>query len=142
MTERDDGAPEARDDEAWQAIVENFGDRAELAGPETTGQESRPAPRPDVPEVPEELVPAWDADEHYVPPPAPPVPAPEGFRLLAWIGLFGVPATALICIVLNISVPSFVDLLFVIAFVAGFGYLVATMDRGRDDDGWDDGAVL
>jgi hypothetical protein len=135
VTGRDDGAPDAHEDAAWQSIVENFGERVELG-------EAASAPEPAI-EVPAELAPSWEAEEeHYVPPPAPPITAPEGIRLLAWIGLFGVPAIALICIVLNVSVPSLVDLFFVVSFVASFGYLVATMDRGRDHDGWDDGAVL
>ena len=65
-------------------------------------------------------------------------------RALAWIGLFGVPAVALLTVVASISVPSYLGLLMFCWFVAGFGYLVLTMNdrRGDHDDGWDDGAVL
>jgi hypothetical protein len=69
---------------------------------------------------------------------------PRGARALAWLGLFGVPAVALLCVVAHISLPSYLGLLLFCWFVAGFGYLVVTMKdrRGDRDDGWDDGAVL
>jgi hypothetical protein len=70
------------------------------------------------------------------------VPRPRGLRLAAWIGLFGVPVAALLCAVLGVSVPSIVGLVMIVWFVAGFGYLVATMSGRDPDSGWDDGAVL
>ncbi|MBO9520759.1 MAG: hypothetical protein J7518_04400 [Nocardioidaceae bacterium] len=137
----------SREDEAWRSIVEHFGDRAELSADEIAATAPpEPEPEPEqapVLEIPAELAPSYD-EEHYVPPPAPPVPVPHGARLAAWIGLFGVPAVALLTVVAGISLPSYAGLLLFCWFVAGFGYLVMTMNdrRGDRDDGWDDGAVL
>ena len=124
------------DDAAWREIVAHFGDRAEL--PEDPREQRvlrdaipRPAEDPD----------RWEAEEHFVPPPPPPLPRPAGLRLAAWLGLFGAPTVMLVCLVLGVSVGAFVGLLLLVAFVGGFGYLVATMRKGRDD-GWDDGAVV
>lgn len=142
MTNRDEGAPDSREDAAWQSIVENFGDRAELSEAELDTPEPEPEPGP-VLDVPAELAPVWhDEDEHYVPPPPPPVQFTRGPRLVAWFGLFGLPAIVLILTVLHIGLPSPLGFLFVVAFVGSFGYLVATMDSGRRHDGWDDGAAL
>lgn len=143
MNGRDEQARHAREEAEWLSIVENFGDRAEIAEPAP-----EPAPEPvadsDVYDGPRELAPAhWSEEDRYVPPPPPPVPRARGLRLLAWIGLFGVPALALVGVVLGISLPSFLGLLLIAWFVGGFGYLVATMSGSRDpDSGWDDGAVL
>ena len=42
-----------------------------------------------------------------------------------------------------LDLPSTVAAVGLTGFVIGFGVLVARMpDRGRTDDGWDDGAVL
>jgi len=139
VTSRDGEAPDAREDAAWQAIVEHFGDRAALS--ETELASTAPEPEPAI-EMPAELAGSpWD-DDHFEPPEAPAVRMPQGARLIAWLGLFGVPAIALICVMARFSLPSFLDLLLLIWFVGGFGYLVATMNTGRDHDGWDDGAVL
>jgi len=68
---------------------------------------------------------------------------PHGLRLVAWLGLFGVPAVVLLCIVLHVSLPSPLGFLALVWFVGGFGYLVATMNGPKDPDGgWDDGAVV
>ena len=81
---------------------------------------------------------ASDPDEHYVPPPAPPLPRPEPRRLIAWAGLLGAPLVGLLFLVLG-ALPTYVSFLLFCWFVGGFAYLVATMnDRGGD--GWDDGA--
>jgi hypothetical protein len=84
-----------------------------------------------------------DDEEHFVPPPPPPLPKVEPRRKLAWIGLFGAPALALVLMVLGQAVPGWVELGLVAAFVGGFGYLVATMGSSPPDP-WsgDDGAVL
>lgn len=138
----DEEASGAGEDAAWRSIVENFGERAEL------GEEELAVPEPAEPagpvlEVPAELAPSYE-EEHFVPPPPPPVPVPRGVRLLAWFGLFGVPAVALLTVVAGVSVPSYLGLVLFFWFVAGFGYLVLNMSdrRGDPDDGWDDGAVL
>jgi hypothetical protein len=85
----------------------------------------------------------WDDEGHYVPPPPPPLPALEPRRKAAWIGLFGSPLVMLLGIVFGWTYPAWVSFVLVVGFVGGFGYLVATMPRGRGD-GWsgDDGAVV
>jgi len=144
----------ARDDDAesadlarereleWLQIVENFGERAVL-DPED-GAPPEAATRTPAPEVPDEPAQARDQvaeDEEFVPPTPPPLPRPPTDRLLAWMGVFGIPVVVLVCIVLGISLPAWVGLLFAACFIGGFGYLVIRMsDEPRDP--WDDGAVL
>jgi len=142
VTPGEDG--EEGQDAAWQQIVANFGDRVEI-------EESPAVPEPEVDAVPSSVAPIpepaddpgrWDVEEHYVPPTPPPVPAPQGPRGLAWLGLFGSPTVMLICIVFGIRIPDWVGLLLFASFVGGFGYLVATMRKHDDSDPWDDGAVV
>jgi hypothetical protein len=143
----DEGARRAREDAEWQSIVENYGDVPEVSEP---APETAPEPvvDPSIFEMPAELGPrAWeppdDAEgDRYVPPPPPPVPRPRGLRLAAWLGLFGVPAIVLVCIVLHISLPSPLGFLALVWFVGGFGYLIATMNSPEDPGGWDNGAVV
>ncbi|MFL6154701.1 MAG: hypothetical protein ACJ72D_01320 [Marmoricola sp.] len=137
MSSREEEARRAREDADWQALVDSYGERPEFPEPRT-------APAPETPpvELPPELAYADDEDG-YVPPPPPPLQRPHGLRALAWFGLFGVPAVVLLCIMVDISLPSVLSLLFLAWFVGGFGYLVATMNGPKDPDaGWDDGAVL
>ena len=146
MTGHDDeGARRAREDAEWQSIVDNYGDHPEFTPPVIPEVEEEPDVNPG--DLPAELGPApWSPeteDEGYVPPPPPPVPRPHGLRLAAWLGLFCVPTVVLFCIVLKISLPSPLGFLALVWFVAGFGYLVATMSDPKDPDGgWDDGAVI
>ena len=138
----DEEARRAREDAEWRSIVDNYGDRPDFTSP----AEPEPEPSPAV-EFPVELAPrSWDADEdddRYVPPTPPPIPRPHGLRLAAWLGLFGVPTVVLVCIVLNVSLPSPLGFLALVWFVGGFGYLVATMKGPKDPGGgWDDGAVV
>ncbi|WP_372733337.1 hypothetical protein [Nocardioides sp.] len=132
--------PRSNEDEAWRAIVDNYGDRAELAPEDLPAPEPEPEPQPDPFEVPAELVPTLD-EERFVPPPAPPVPQPPRDRLLAWAGLFGSPAVLLFTVVAGIHLPSLVAYALVGAFIGGFAYLVAAMPKGPHDP-FDDGARL
>ena len=137
MSSREEEARRAREDADWQAFVDSYGERPEFPEPQAA-----PPPEPPPVELPPELAYA-DEEDGYVPPPPPPLPRPHGLRALAWFGLFGVPALVLLCIMVNISLPSVLSLLFLAWFVGGFGYLVATMNGPKDPDaGWDDGAVL
>lgn len=140
----DDAARRAREDAEWRSIVEHYGERPEVESPP-------PPPEPPTHlfayETPPELGPrSWsptEEDDRYVPPPPPPVPRPRGLRLLAWLGLFGVPTVVLIGIVLGVSLPSPLGFFALLWFLGGFGYLVATMSGPRDpDDGPDDGAIV
>lgn len=130
-------------DDAWRAIVENYGDRADLAEGEFPVSEPVPFEAFDD-----------DVDEPFEPEPydidafVPPTPervrvAPD--RLLAWYGVLGAPIAAVIAVILvevtSWQVPSWVGWLLIAAFLGGFGYLVATMPKERDDP-YDDGARL
>ena len=130
--------PRSNEDEAWRAIVENYGDRAELDPAEPAAEPEPPAPDPFA--VPAELVPSDDEDR-FVPPPPPPLPQVPRDRMLAWVGLFGSPALLLTALVLGIGIPSLIGYLLIAAFVGGFLYLVVQMPRGPHDP-WDDGARL
>lgn len=143
MTPRDEDARRAQEDAEFLSIVESYGDRPAFPDAPRPDPEPTDDPGP-VLEEPAEFAPAWDDDDGgYVPPPAPPVPRPQGIRAFAWFGLFGVPVLVLVCTVLSISLPSPVTLLLLAWFVGGFGYLVATMQGPDDpDSGWDDGAVV
>ena len=143
MTPRDEDFQRAQEDADWQAFVDSYGDRPEF--PEPVDVAVAPEPVEESPDdvPPAELSDVYDDGNTFVPPSPPPVPRPHGMRLLAWFGLFGVPALVLLCIMVKVSLPSFLSLLFLAWFVGGFGYLVATMNGPRDpDSGWDDGAVL
>jgi hypothetical protein len=151
------------DDEAWRAIVENYGDRAELDdtwdgpdsadGADDAGTATDAAPRTSdaddraelrdldalggAPEEPPARVPA--PEERYVPPPPPPLPRPAPPRLAAWMGVLGMPVLVLVLIVLQVAVPPWATTGMVLWFLSGFAYLVVSMPAQRPDDG-DDGA--
>ena len=141
---RDDGL--SREDELWQAIVDNYGERPKI---EELTVEVPPSPRdltnvdepgPDGSDNVDDSAPA-DTEEHFVPPPPPPLPKPPPARLLAWLGLFGVPTFVLIALVAGISLPSWLGMLLMGWFVGGFVFLVASMKPGPGG-GSDDGARI
>lgn len=135
------------EDEAWRAIVENYGERPDLE----PGLESSPEPEPEVEPAAPAATPdpqlSWDdpypdtdwSSDRFVPPPPPPVPTTTADRMAAWVGLFGSPTVLLVCLVFRISLPSLVGYALVAGFVGGFLYLVLQMPRGPRDPG-DDGA--
>ncbi|HXH77997.1 hypothetical protein [Nocardioides sp.] len=134
------GDSERTNDEDWQAIVDNFGERAKIDEPDPvepaparSWSEEEPDPAPDP-------GPAAAYDEpRFVPPTPPPLPRPEPRRAIAWAGVFGAPV--LVLVALRIDLPSLLDYLLVAWFVGGFLYLVATMSRsGREP--WDDGSRI
>lgn len=147
---RDADAHLAADEVAWQAIIDNYGDRVEIDEPPT------PPPVPDAPfggrfgdprsfaspdeEITDEPGPD-DVEEGFIPPEPPPLPTLAPDRGLAWAGVFGSPAVLLICLILSISIPAWLGYLLVIGFVGGFGYLVLQMPR-EPRDPWDDGAQI
>jgi hypothetical protein len=145
----DEAARRAREDAVWQSIVDHYGDRPDVPAADPTPEPAADASTepPVSHELAAELGPrSWtpaEDEEGFVPPPPPPVPRPHGLRLVAWLGLFGVPTVVLVCIVLHVSLPSPLGFLALLWFVGGFGYLVATMGGPKDPDGgWDDGAVV
>lgn len=134
------------DEDAWQAIIDNYGDRPEIE-PDVDPTPPRREPEPEP--VPDELRASWDDDhpdsdwesDRFVPPPPPPLPSTTPERTAAWAGVLGSPLVLLACLILQISLPELLAYLLVAAFVGGFVYLVITMTREpRDPD--DDGAVL
>ncbi|GAA5151389.1 hypothetical protein GCM10023340_30140 [Nocardioides marinquilinus] len=159
------------DDEVWRAIVDNYGDRAQIdADPtQSTAPETATPSEPSEPSQPSEPAQpvvrrdperapdgppdasrrSWDDEfvdsdwttDRFVPPPPPPLPTPPHDRMAAWAGVFGSPAVLLGCLVLGIGIPALLAYLLVAAFVGGFVYLVVKMDRQPRDPG-DDGAVL
>jgi hypothetical protein len=129
------------DDDAWQAIVDNYGDRARLEPEDEPPVRAQEPARPSYDDDgEEELSDLWrDPDEAYVPPPAPPIPRPPADRLLAWCGVLGAPVVMLLVVALQISLPEWGGLLLAGAFVGGFLYLVFRTPRSPRDP-WDDGA--
>ena len=121
------------EEDAWRSIVENYGERAEV--------EPEP-PAGSAPAGPTSGASYADLDaERFVPPPPPPLPYVPPALLAAWLGLFGAPVVLLVALVLRIDLPGWFAYGLVGAFVGGFLYLVARMQRGPRDPG-DDGARL
>jgi hypothetical protein len=149
------------DEDAWRAIVENYGERAELDDDPRTdlrgGSVAEPADDADdtadrdrgneglqrlfrpLPQPEAELD---ELDDEFVPPTPPPLPKLPPDRFLAWVGLFGSPTVLLVSLVLNIHLAPWLGYLLVASFIGGFAYLVVNMPRGEDVDPWDDGARL
>jgi hypothetical protein len=103
-------------------------------GPGSTGPGTGPrdAPIPDNPD-----------DDHYIPPPAPPLPKLEPVTKGAWLALFGGPLYLIIATVAGWTVSGLAAFLAVAAFVGGFALLVLRMDSGPPKDrGPDDGAIV
>lgn len=137
------------DDDAWRAIIENYGDRADLGAEESPTQ---PTDSPDLARAePDDSAGDWTpaptgpdafwAEERYVPPPPPPLPRVAPDRLVAWSGVFGSPTILLFCLILDIHLPRLVGYALVAGFVGGFLYLVSQMPSGPRDP-TDDGARL
>jgi hypothetical protein len=149
------------DEDAWRAIVENYGERIELDDESSVEPAVEPTVEPDtkqgydaageaglqrlfrpLPEPQAESEDLEDELDEFVPPTPPPLPKLSPDRLLAWVGLFGSPTILLICLVLNIRLMPWMAYLLVASFIGGFAYLVAKLPRNTDIDPWDDGARL
>ncbi len=157
---------EDADDRAWRAIVENYGERAEIdepaqrpeAGPAAGPAADAPfggrfgdpralgrdplgedADHPFTGEYADE--PDEPDEEGYEPPPPPPLPRVTPDRMLAWIGIFGSPVVLLTALLFSITLPSWLGYLLIVGFVGGFVYLVARMSR-EPRDPFDDGAQI
>jgi hypothetical protein len=128
------------DEDAWRAIVENYGDPVlGTDDPLPPPPVETPASWYQAPDAPAQQ--PSDADDSFVPPTPPPLPRPTGYRLLAWLGIFGSPSILLISLLFSFPLPSWIGYLLVAGFVGGFLYLVAAMPRGPREP-WDDGAEL
>ena len=129
-----DRARAEAEDLAWREIVDHYGERPDVA---ELGELTTPLEAPD----PQPASGAdWFAlepeDETFTPPPLPPpaVVAPE--RRFAWVVLVLSPILLVAINLVNYSIPGILSVGLVIAFIASFGYLVATMTpRDPDDDG-------
>lgn len=121
-------------DEAWASIVANFGDRAELSDEEVATVSATPPA-----EDPVDYYIPFESEDGYVPPEAPRVGLADGPRGAAWLGVLGAPALFLIALLTGVTIPEWLALFAVIAFLVSLGYLISTMRR-NDDDPWDDGA--
>ena len=128
------------EDAIWRAIVDNYGDWPDIDEPEIVVPGSpRELDAPSARDEAEEPHSRLDEEEHFVPPPPPPLPRPGPARLLAWLGLFGVPTFVLVALVVHLTLASWLGLLLMFWFVGGFVFLVASMGPGEDHD---DGARL
>ncbi|MEZ5161984.1 MAG: hypothetical protein R2709_15270 [Marmoricola sp.] len=85
---------------------------------------------------------AWTERRRLVAPrPWPPSPY-QPRRRLAWFRVLGIPVLLLCFVFVSIRLPGWAIGIGALWFVAGFGYLVYTMDRSRRHDDPDDGAVV
>jgi hypothetical protein len=129
-----------RDDDAWRAIVDNYGERAQVDDLPASGPDPAPAPfNPTRDEAD-----AFDGDgpvDRFVPPVPPPGPGLTFPDHLPWLGVLGIPVVLLVSLLASIDLPDVVGYLLVAGFVGSFVYLVVTMDRQRRDPS-DDGAQL
>ncbi len=89
----------------------------------------RPAPRP-----------REEAEEHFVPPAPPPLPALDPIAKFAWLGVLGTPILTVVLAILGFDLAGWSALGLAAAFVAGSLTLVARMQDRDDED--DDGAVV
>ena len=132
------------EDALWRSIVDNYGERPEIVEPEVEVPPSLrdlpPAAEPEDDDAHDTSTIA-DPQDHYVPPAPPPLPTPPPARLIAWIGLFGIPMLVLVALVAKVTLPSWLGLLLMVWFVGGFVFLVASMRPGPGED-YDDGARL
>jgi hypothetical protein len=146
------GGPRLDEEALWRAIVENYGERAQLdpdPGESEGNARTLPAPAPEPVAGPEARPDAvsspptepMDREEHFVPPVPPPLPRATPARRVAWFGLFLAPVLMVVAVVLHWSLPTWASTLLVAGFVGGFVFLVATMPRDGGD-GWNDGAVV
>ncbi len=126
--------PRSNEDEAWRAIVENYGDRPGWTRSRCPTSRARHSP------TESDRLPGASVDARTcartgscprAPPPLPRVPRD---RMLAWAGLFGSP-TSCSCLVAGIDIPPLLGYLLVGAFVGGFLYLVVQMPRGPPTPG-------
>lgn len=84
-----------------------------------------------------------DMADHFVPAIPPPLPKLDASKQLAWLGLAGGPLLLLFAALFAVPLPTWLAFLAVAGFVGGFLTLVVTLDdRGGDDRGSDDGAVV
>lgn len=145
---------QAHDDQAWSQIVAGFD--APGAKPAADEGNEVPAPpagdewaefrrEPEPEAMPRELA-AVDDEEHFVPPPAPPVPTGDVVTRLAWTGLIAGPLYLMLASILNWNTQGITSLASLVAVGAFVGGLITLITRLKDesslDESDDDGAVV
>ena len=163
MTEPDSDpdAARAREEAIWRDIVVHYGEEPEvpdlpnldsdldsgLDSSLASGPAETPPSRPSEPSrsEPEDTGPRTEYDpvadrDVFVPGDPGPHPIPEPRTALAWAGVVVTPLILLVCVIASWSPPTWADALLLAWFVGGFGYLIAILPKGRDED--DDGARL
>jgi hypothetical protein len=140
-----DPARAEAEEQAWREIVDHYGegpDVAELS--DLTSPIDPPPARPLEFRVVRPIFDPEDADvfrddlgeEPFTPPPLPPPPVITPERRAAWVGLVASPVLLVLINLLDYALPGILTFGLVVAFIASFGYLVATMaPRDPDDDG-------
>ncbi|MGH3473067.1 MAG: hypothetical protein ACRDPG_13615 [Nocardioidaceae bacterium] len=83
-----------------------------------------------------------DVEDRFIPPTPPPLPKIDGVRQAAWIGALGGPLLLVGCALFSVSLPTWLALIAVGGFIAGFVTLVATMNNDPDRGDGDNGAVV
>jgi hypothetical protein len=125
---RDDRARARAEERVWRDIVDHYGERPEVPAELT---QERPTEEPVEESFRLELY-----DESFTPPPLPPPAQISPERRVAWVGLVASPIVLVLLNLLDYPLPGILSVGLVVAFVASFGYLVATMaPRDPDDDG-------
>jgi hypothetical protein len=141
---RDDAAGEDRaaaEELAWREIVDHYGERPDVRQDPEAVSQSEGFEQPEQPEQPVagasyEPFQMELYDEEFTPPPLPPPPEVTPERRLAWVGLVASPVLLVLLNLIDYSLPGILTAGLVVAFIASFGYLVATMaPRDPDDDG-------
>ena len=127
------------DDEAWRAIVDNYGERPRVEDPPPPAVAPDPAPAEPFDPTIDDLDARVDPADRFVPLPPPPAPRLELPRHLPWLGVLGIPVLLLVSLLGSIDLPTWLGYLLVCGFVGSFVYLVLTMKPGGRDP-WDDGA--
>ncbi|MEV4555899.1 hypothetical protein AB0K51_02745 [Kitasatospora sp. NPDC049285] len=158
---------QAEQDEIFAALVAQFDEPVDLTDPawpeaenvrtqperperradpglnSLAGFAPRPIPRPE--DGPRSYSVAEDEDEgHFVPPEPPPLPPADTTAKFAWLAVLGGPALLLFDALVWREVSGWPAWVGVLAFLGGFGTLVARM-KDRDEDEPDDpqgGAVV
>jgi len=142
----DDRARAAAEELAWREIIDHYGELPDPASEPHAPDEAGLPPEPAVPAEPAVEQPGADApgeafhlelyDEEFTPPPLPPPPHVTPERRLAWVGLVVSPVLLVVLNLIHFALPGILTFGLVVAFIASFGYLVATMaPRDPDDDG-------
>jgi hypothetical protein len=135
--------PAARPGGGGRADPTSGADRTRVVRPATPPRGAGPAPGPAAGSAADSAPGAGDDEEHYIPPPAPPLPHLDPVAKGAWTALFGGPAYLVLTSIVGWNVPGWAALLAVMAFVGGFAVVVTRLGDGPSrGEGPDNGAVL